>query len=508
MVKFTLKPRNIRENLRKLVLASVIVSFITSQTGLVSANNRENLVSYLDEAPVTANTGSRLDISSEYAQISDSSGDTFYLDESCGNIDILDDVDLENIELEPINYDLLPVESIGGEVLGAETTSDELSPVDAGCKGLDWNGDRVSLCGGGGTEVGFIGGGSGDSIRYHEDCEVKLVYGSMPAFFKGIDRDPKDGRIDTFKACEFPDISNVAGSVLAAEKQGDDIVPGDGIKRAELRFMAPDPDRSSRYSEDVVQATDISFNVTASTEGGETEIVGGLDDDVQHSKTYDCEFWYDDPSQHCESSAAQGAQANEGMHNFLKPPAASRGAALRANDTCPSDYDQARYRVLCLDLKGILEGWIVRMRGNVPKGRCEVDEALGVDLLCKRTVSLTVYVKDLFDARIEEHSDFLVQASRSPDGSGSTDSVTSYAEFPDEYVATPGVCSVCGQYAKCMIVWRDYRREHWERAKSEVQPMDCSDPAVKAKYPCCDYETYKKRVEDASGGVDPSFVPI
>lgn len=507
-MKFILKPGNIRKNLKKLVLTLVIVSFITSQIGLVSANNRESLVSYLDEAPVTANTVNGLDVSSEYMQISDSSGDTFSLDESCGNIDILDDVDLDDIELEPINYEFLPIESMDGEVLGADTAADAISPVDEGCKGLDWNGDRVALCGGGGTEVGFIGSGGSDSIRYDENCKVELVYGSIPAYFKGIDKDPKDGRIDTFKACEFPDISNVAGSVLAAEKQGDDIVPGDGIKRAELRFMAPDPDRSPQYSEDVAQATDITFNVTASTEGGESEIVGGLDDDAQHSKTYDCEFWYDDPSQHCESSAAQGAQANEGLHNFMKPPASSRGGELKATDTCPSNYDEVRYRVLCLDLKGILEGWIVRMRGNVPRGRCRIDEILGVDLLCKRSVGLTVYVKDLFDTRIEEHSDFLIQASRAPDGSGSTDSVTSYAEFPDEYVATPGICSVCGQYAKCMIVWRDYRREHWERAKSEASPMDCSDPAVKAKYPCCDYETYKKRVEDASGGIDPSFVPI
>jgi hypothetical protein len=419
---------------------------------------------------------------------------------------------LSDVDLKPLVADTYPSDTTEKIRVLGETTSSSISPSSDACRGYEVEADKVMLCSESSTELG-VDTGDGETLYFDEDCQVKLVFASYPAHFAGIDPEPQDGRVFVDYG-DFPAIADAWGITLDSECDGETCRVGDRVHHAPLAFSVPNElrkkEESGEYSrEELENEANLYFeiDVNEATTDGQANTQQAPPGGGQDSATYDCPGTYSpgedgeiNPSSNCESTVGVNTQAE--ATNFpgaMRPP--NYDPELD-NSYCPdlTEVERVPYRILCLDIVGLAQGWIHRFTGNAPRGKCMVDHAIGTTY-CRRAVGLTIYAEDIMSEDLVEYRSFLVSAGKPPvvdEDEEWKEGEPVRSNFPEEYVATPGVCSVCGQYTMCWIMWHDYRESVWEQYRNTNIP--CTEESTDR---ICDFEEYSRYIEEASGGIDP-----
>lgn len=412
------------------------------------------------------------------------------------------------------------LESVGmkpqGLLLGDESVLG-VGVISSNCGGHDV-GISDTTCSSSGTDVGFTSPLTESAVSFDEKCKINVVQASMPTFFFGCDPN-KDGRVDTFGefgACESPAIADFYGNYAEVMYKDGKSVPSGEVHHSYKVFNIPDPEDKKSHTTPVGSTAEAKYMVDLKGSDGDAKILEGegLGNKPQKTASESAEGFFSDPkriAQSAETWNGPSDPAHKEIGNFLAPPAtAGVGVGHRSGTTtCRLPEVGAQYRISCINLEGYVKGWIARFTGVIPRARCWLEEVLGLDLNCKRNVVVTLSTQNVIGSNSSNDTpdqvmDTLIASTRPP-GSGSSE--CGYSEpggqfaacWADDYVYTPAVCEVCGQFIKCWFVWPNFLKAHYERARTERGP--CAGK-------CCDYETYWREIQKCVGGIDPDYVAI
>lgn len=423
-------------------------------------------------------------------------------------------MDQYSINPESVDFEPLGVVLEGGSVLGAVISSD--------CGGYDV-GISDMACASSSTEIGFKGPLTDSAVSFDENCRINVLQASIPTFFMGCDPN-KDGRIDTFGdngACELPPIADFYGNTFETKVEKGETIQGDKFHQTFSVFY--EPNSGKKYTTPVEGEAKASFKPDVVGSDGNAKILDteGLGSNgTSNTSSYSCNgFWGESsgsgesPAGSCESWVGSNDPLNKSVAKMFVPPSSPGVKVIQrsGSTSCSLPSVGAKYRISCINLEGYVQGWVANFTGAVSRAKCVIDSVTGIDLNCKRNVVITLSTQNVIgsnaskeDSSPDKVMDTFVSSTRPP---GLASSTCGYSEpggqfapcWTDDYVYTPAVCEVCGKHVKCFFIWKNYVKDHFERAKPEKGP--CTGK-------CCDYQTYWDEIQKCVGGINPDFVAL
>lgn len=308
-----------------------------------------------------------------------------------------------------------------------------------------------------------------------KSCKVDLVVATYPSFFHGNDQNI-DGRVEIFGAFNGqPETASMSDATARTvpdvyyEPATNSLTPGPTYKHT-TSINEPPTFENVNYT-NAGELTVINYKMSVTSSNSELT-TSPSDSGLGWGP---CRFPpMTPPPSRCEVPKRLEEEWDEDTSNFLTPdPNRVNGRPIVEETTCPM-YDEVPPRGACINAAAALTGWIFNIWGTILNLSCLVRND------CYRNVDIMVETDSMLGSNEgckepcgDFYSDQMISARSIPNSSGQC---SNYGEgqdapcFPDKYVGTPGLCTVCGQFVPCTIVWKNWLYDEYHRIRLETPP--------------------------------------
>ncbi|MDD3661631.1 MAG: hypothetical protein PHG63_01060, partial [Candidatus Dojkabacteria bacterium] len=409
----------------------------------------------------------------------------------------------QNLEMVP--YYGVP---ISGDVLQAQGGR---SPISDMCNGSDMSSNSF-VC----SEFS-----SGDDVEdsvsghtFNKSCDINVVYATYPSFFHGGDFYPPavgdtpagDGRIDFWRG-EWPSFSDVSGRTTpdADYVAGVGLVPGDEYHWSNATNYPPN--QNPGYGENTANATAAEYRPYVADSGQVENAPGTNGSDGESMMAIGpCD---NPPTEEIRIACESVVKAHYEWYDesyYTPDPEKRIGRPISDSGTCPL-VENVNYNVACINAGTFLQGWLFSWWGVLSNVSCLFNEEA-----CYEDVQLMLLTDSIVgtnDGCEEPCGDMVMDMQNSstspPDPSRECSSYTTGNNnpcWPDRYIGTPGLCTVCGRFVPCTFIWKNWLFDNYSMLRKEsphciIHPED----------EMCTFEGYFEKVIELSGGISGSLHP-